>query len=563
MLDFTSRNYGSSGSSDTSGSSGISRDSGSFGSSGSSGTSGNSREQGNAKRGGNRGSERRGDSTQTGGSQLEQETNRSLRDKAKPKRPLQVPFFLTGREHARVADLLRRESAGGMLLLGAIVLAMVAANSPLSGAYVAARDWEFGPASLHLHLSVGAWAADALLAIYFFLVGLELKRELKIGALRSPKRALVPVVSAFGGALAPALIFLGAVRLELPYAHGWAIPTATDIAIAVTLLGLIAPRMPAALRLFLLTLATVDDLIAIVVIAVAYTQSLSWLPLGLAVLVVGVYRLIAVRFQQLFFRSVFAAWLVLFPIGVVAWTLVHASGIHATIAAVALGFMIPIEKTGQGRVEQTAQHDAAPNQIGSTTVHLEGHMHLEAQSAAQTAQVGFQAPQVASMQLPPVSRDLASEFEHRFRPLSSGLALPFFAFFSAGVPLSGWQGITDSVVSPLFLAVCLGLVVGKPLGITFTAWVVQNVTRGELTDGLKWVDFVGMSCLAGVGFTMSLLISELSFASDPLNMDHAKFAVLAASTVAALVAALILVPRSRHYAKLDCAKVPKVPDGES
>lgn len=441
---------------------------------------------------------------------------------AKSKRPHQIPFFLTGREHARVADLLRRESTGGMLLLGAIVLAMVTANSPLSEVYVAARDYEFGPSSLHLHLSVGAWAADALLAIYFFLVGLELKKELKIGALRSPKRALVPVVSAFGGALVPALIFLVAVRLQLPYAHGWAIPTATDIAIAVTLLGLIAPRMPAALRLFLLTLATVDDLIAIVVIAVAYTENLSWLPLGLAALVIGGYRLLAVRYQQVLFRSTFAAWLVLFPIGVIAWALVHASGIHATIAGVALGFMIPVEKPRQEQTEQGTQ--------------------------------------AASQQSRPSSRDLASEFEHRFRPLSSVLALPLFAFFSAGVPLSGWSGVAASIASPLFLAICLGLMVGKPLGITLTAWIVQKMTCGELTDGLKWVDFVGMSCLAGVGFTMSLLISELSFASDSLNLDHAKFAVLAASTAAALVAALILVPRSYYYAKLYCAEVA---DGES
>lgn len=413
------------------------------------------------------------------------------------KRAWQIPFWLSHQEHNRIGTILRRESASGLLLLGAIVLAIVAANSPLADVYVAVRDWEFGPELLHLHLSVGSWAADGLLAIYFFLVGLELKKEMKIGALRSPKRALVPVTAAFGGVLVPAIIFVCVVRFDPSYLSGWAIPTATDIAIAVTLLGVICPKIPASLRLFLLTLATVDDLIAILVIAVAYTSSLNWLPLAIAVVVIIVYRLIAVRYKQLFFHNALCTWIVLLPIGIIAWALVHSSGIHATIAGVVLGFMIPVEKNH------------------------------------------------------PENRCLASEFEHRFRPLSSGISLPLFAFFSAGVSLQGWSGITASISTPLFLAVLLGLVVGKPIGITLTSWVMQKVTRGQLADGVRWIDMIGMSSLAGVGFTMSILISELSFSADTTSMNHAKIAVLAASTLAAIVAALILLPRSKYYAELE------------
>ncbi|WP_019202188.1 Na+/H+ antiporter NhaA [Tsukamurella sp. 1534] len=402
-------------------------------------------------------------------------------------------------ETRRVTELLRKETVGGFLLVGAAVAALIAANSPLSGVYETVRDTRIGYAPWHLDLTLGQWASDGLLAIFFFLVGLELKREFTLGELRSPRTATVPVVAAIGGVVAPALIYL-AFTAGRAGADGWAIPTATDIAFAVAVLAVVGSHLPSALRLFLLTLAVVDDLLAITIIAVAYTAEVHWGPLLLGLVPLALFAFLTHRYAAAFSRHHLAAWLVLLPIGFAFWALVHASGIHATIASVLLGFAVPVLKGG-----------------------------------------------------PDSGSGLAEEFEHRFRPLSAGFAVPVFAFMAAGVQVVGSSGADPAaaLTDPVVLGIAAGLLLGKPLGILAATWGVTRLTRSSLDPAIRWVDLLAVSLLAGIGFTVSLLIAEITFGGAPGALGNAKLAILVASTAAALAAGAILAARNRRYRALE------------
>ena len=416
-----------------------------------------------------------------------------------PQPPRQLRIF--GRsnyaEVQRVGAILRKETVGGLLLMVAALIAIVWANSPIADSYFALRDTKVGPEALNLNLSLGKWAADGLLAIFFFLVGLELKRELVVGDLRRIQTAIVPVMAAFGGVAVPALIFVLLNASDPVALRGWAIPAATDIAFAVAVLAIIGSHLPPALRIFLLTLAVVDDLIAITIIAAFYTSAIAYLPLAISLIPFALYGFLAHRFRSFFKRNKSAAWLILLPIGVVAWALVHEAGIHATIAGVILGFLIPVRGN-------KAQPDA---QNGG----------------------------------------LAEEFEHRFRPLSAGFAVPIFAFFSAGVAIGGVEGFMSSITSSLGLGIVLALVLGKPIGITVMTWLATTFTKAKLDPSVKWVDLIGVGLLAGIGFTVSLLIAELSFGLGDAENDIAKVAILSASVLASLAASTLLIPRNRRY----------------
>ncbi|WP_313813251.1 Na+/H+ antiporter NhaA [Glutamicibacter sp.] len=402
-------------------------------------------------------------------------------------------------ESLRIGDILRKETVGGLVLIVGAVLALIWANTPMKDSYFALRDFHFGPTifGVDLNLSLGHWSADALLAVFFFLTGLELKKEFVIGDLRNVKTALVPVTAAFGGVLVPALIFVainaptgGAETLK-----GWAIPTATDIAFAVAVLAVIGSALPAALRIFLLTLAVVDDLIAIIIIAVVFTEDLKFSYLALAAIPVVLFFCLAKFLPRFFENHAWAAWVILLPLGIVTWILVFGSGIHSTIAGVVLGFCVPVKR-----------YDG-----------LKG-------------------------------KGLAEQFEHRFRPLSSGFCIPVFAFFAAGVTVintgsSGSMLFTD----PVFWGIVLGLICGKPIGILASTWVLTKFTKAELDPDTKWSDLFGVTLLAGIGFTVSLLVSELSFGLESAHYEHAKVAILAGSFAAAILGALWLVPRNRRY----------------
>ncbi|MEU4559522.1 Na+/H+ antiporter NhaA [Actinoplanes sp. NPDC023936] len=397
-------------------------------------------------------------------------------------------------EVSRIGDILRTETVGGALLLGAAVLALVWANSPWSAGYQDLVALRVGPHALHLDLTLAQWAADGLLAIFFFVAGLELKREFVAGDLRDPRRAVMPVAAAVGGMTAPALIYTAINAGTAGGAlSGWAVPTATDIAFALAVLAVISTHLPAALRTFLLTLAVVDDLLAILIIAVFYTSSLHLLPLAAALLPLGLFAVLVQRRVR--------SWWLLLPLAAATWALVHASGIHATVAGVLLGFMVPVLRRG-----------------------------------------GADGP------------GLAEHFEHRWRPLSSGFAVPVFAFFAAGVSVAGAGGLGETLRDPVTIGIVAGLVLGKCVGVLGSTWLVQRFTRATLGDGVSWWDVVGLSLLAGIGFTVSLLIGELAFGVGSEKDEHARIGILAGSLISALLATVVLRARNRHYRQLCAAE---------
>jgi NhaA family Na+:H+ antiporter len=378
------------------------------------------------------------------------------------------------RESTFLGDLLRREAVGGALALVAALVAVVWANSAWGDSYLDLRHFEIGP------LDVEHWAADGALTLFFFVAGLELKRELVVGSLRRPADAAVPVAAAACGVAVPALLYL-AINANGGHTEGWAVPAATDIAFALAVLAIVGSNLPTALRAFLLTLAVVDDLIVIVIIAVFFTDSLDMSWLAVAVAALAAWGLLQWRRVSM--------PLVYVVVGVLAWWAVHESGIHATIAGVALGLLT--------RVRHDAGEETSP----------------------------------------------AEHYEHVLSPVSSTVAVPFFALMSAGVVLTGGS---ELVRDPVVIGVFLGLVVGKPVGVFLGGWLTARFTRAELNPSITWRDVVGIAVLAGIGFTVSLLVSDLAFAGP--ESEAAKTAVLAGSVVSALLGVAILGHRDRFHA---------------
>lgn len=387
-------------------------------------------------------------------------------------------------ERRYLTDALRTETVGGVLLLAAAVAALIWANTPLSDSYESVSDFHFGPAALGLDLSVQHWAADGLLAIFFFVAGIELKRELVAGELRDPRAAALPVVAALCGMIAPALVYALVNVVGDGSMDGWAVPTATDIAFALAVLAVIGTSLPSALRAFLLTLAVVDDLFAILIIAVFFTSDLNFAALG------GAFAGLVLFWLLL--RKGVRGWYVYVPLALAIWALMYNSGVHATIAGVAMGLMLRCT-TRDGEQHSPGEH-----------------------------------------------------IEHLVRPLSAGLAVPLFALFSAGVSISG-GAIHDVFTQPVTLGVVLGLVVGKTLGIFGGTWLAARFTRAELNPDLAWADVFAVASLAGIGFTVSLLIGELAFAGDPALTDEVKASVLIGSLIAAVLASVLLKLRVRTY----------------
>lgn len=393
-------------------------------------------------------------------------------------------------ERTFLADALRQETVGGALLLIAAIAGLAIANSAWREAYENLKEFVVGPAALHLDLSLETWAADGLLAIFFFVAGLELKRELVVGMLRERSQAVLPVVAAVCGMIVPALVFLLIAAGDPTARAGWAIPMATDIAFALAVLAVVGSHLPPALRAFLLTLAVVDDLGAIAVIAVFFTDYLRLVPLLFAAaLLVGYYLL-----QR---RRVTTRWIYI-PLALVIWTLIHDSGIHATVAGVAMGLLT--------RVKPDDDEDHSP----------------------------------------------AERLEHRVRPISAGVAVPIFAFLSAGVYMDVGN-LDDWSKEPLLYAIMGGLVIGKLVGVFGGAYLTARFTRAELDPSLNWFDMVGLSLVSGVGFTVSLLIADLAFDGPSEQLDISKAGILFSSLIAAFLAAIILRARDRAYRRAETA----------
>ncbi|MEW2293652.1 Na+/H+ antiporter NhaA [Streptomyces sp. NPDC006743] len=387
-----------------------------------------------------------------------------------------------------VADALRTETVGGVLLLLAAIAAIVWANIPaLRAGYESLSHFRFGPSALGLDLSVEHWAADGLLAVFFFVAGIELKRELVAGDLRDPRAAALPVVAALCGMAAPAAVYALTNLTGAGSLGGWAVPTATDIAFALAVLAVIGTNLPSALRAFLLTLAVVDDLFAILIIAVFFTDHLNFAALAGAVVGLAVFWLLL--------RKGVRGWYVYVPLALVIWGLMYNSGVHATIAGVAMGLMLRCT-TREGEERSPGEH-----------------------------------------------------IEHLVRPLSAGLAVPLFALFSAGVSVSG-GALADVFTRPETLGVVLGLVVGKTLGIFGGTWLTSRFTKASLSDDLAWADVFALATLAGIGFTVSLLIGELAFTGDAALTDEVKAAVLTGSVVAATLATVLLKVRNARYRRM-------------
>ncbi|MCW2720448.1 Na+/H+ antiporter NhaA [Pseudonocardia sp.] len=388
-----------------------------------------------------------------------------------------------------LARYLRTETVGGVVLLAAAAVALLWASSPWSDAYRAMRATVVGPAALHLDLTLTQWATDGLLAIFFFVVGLELKRELVVGELSSVRQALLPVAAALGGMVVPAGIALvvggGAPGMET----AWAIPVATDIAFALGVLALAGSALPVTARVFLLGLAVADDLGAIAVIAFVFSSGFDLVTLGVAALLAALYWWLQRRRVR--------AWWIYVPLGTATWIAVHDAGIHATIAGVLLGLLT--------RVRPDDGEEHAP----------------------------------------------AVRLEHRLQPWSAGLCVPVFALFAAGVPV-GPSALREVFTDPVSLAVIAALLVGKVVGIFGASWLAIRVTPACRPRGLGWRDMAAVSMLGGVGFTVSLLIAELSLSDRGPVLDAAKAAVLIASAAASLLGAAMLVRRGRvHAARAD------------
>lgn len=391
-------------------------------------------------------------------------------------------------ERGWLLSQLRDETVGGIILLVAAATALIWANSPWGDSYANLVDYQVGPEAIGLNLTLGVWAADALLAIFFFVVGLELKHELVLGSLSKPSQAIVPAAAALGGMAVPALFYV-IINLTMSDGNlrGWGIPMATDIAFALAVLAVFGRRLPIALRAFLLTLAVVDDLGAITVIAIFYSDKFDFVWFALFIVTLVGYWLLQ--------KYRVSSPILYIPLVLIGWYFCYKSGVHATVAGVAFGFLTRV-RTDPGEKESPADR----------LIHL-------------------------------------------IHPISAGLAIPIFALLAAGVDLRA-TGIIEPLESPVAIGVIVGLVVGKPLGVIAFAWFMARFTRATLSPGIAWRDVFAVGLLAGVGFTVALLITELGFADNEALLESAKIAVLIASVLAAALAAFALLSRGKHYKQL-------------
>lgn len=380
-------------------------------------------------------------------------------------------------------SFLGNETKAGFLLIGVALSALIIANSPFNSLYQHISHYKIGLESvgsipLGMHLDMHHWAADGILTLFFFIVGLELKTEFVTGALRDIRQAALPMIAAVFGLIAPALLYVGIQHFTGTAAYeGWAVPAATDIAFAVALLGVFGRGMPPAARTFLLTLAVVDDLLAILIIAIFYSSAINLWALSGSLAVIAIFAVLVQRR--------ITHWYLLIPVAIIAWGLMFNSGIHATIAGVALGVVVPAERDSHGH-------------------------------------------------------QMTHAFVEKLGPWSSGLALPIFAFFSAGIPVLGAEGgLGGALTDPITYAIALALPLGKLIGIWGSVAVLTRLTKLRLGQGIDLPDIAAIALLAGIGFTVAMLVSQLAFV-DPTQLLNASFGVILGSFLAAILGAVAL-----------------------
>jgi NhaA family Na+:H+ antiporter len=414
---------------------------------------------------------------------------------------------------------IHNEAFGGILLLACVLVAMIWANSPWADAYT--DLWHatvtVGSDRLHISESLQHWINDGLMAIFFLVVGLEIKREVLVGELASVSQAAMPVFAAVGGAIVPALIYL-ALNWGAPGVHGWGTPMATDIAFALGVLALLGNRVPVALKVFLTALAIVDDILAVLVIAVFYTDRLDLAALaGAAVVIVAL-----IAANRLGVRNL-AVYL---GLGLVLWICVRGSGIHATVAGILLALTIPTST----RIDPAAFVDRIEAILG----------RFERESLAERNVLTDGRLQEKLQELEDAVDDVQAplqKLEHILHPWVAFAIVPLFALANAGVVLDVRPG--DLLTDRVSLGIILGLVLGKQVGITCFAWLATRLGLGTLPSGVTWRQIYALSWLGGIGFTMSLFISDLAFDDEAL-LTSARIGILAASTIAGLVGWLVL-----------------------
>lgn len=389
----------------------------------------------------------------------------------------------------RYKAALHRESFAGIILAVAALIALIWANSPIQDFYLNLSEYEVGIEAIHLKMSIATWASDGLLAIFFFVVGLELKTEFTVGSLRDPRKAIVPIIAAVTGMCGPMLVYI-AVQLATGSGAfgGWAVPVATDIAFALAVLSIFGTGLPPAARTFLMTLAVADDLLGILIIAIFFSSGINFLWLGAALVCIAVFGVLV--------NKRITHWWLLWPLAILAWYFMHHAGIHATIAGVALGMTVPSRPRAGEKEALTARFDSA--------------LHF----------------------------------------WSAGIVLPIFAFFAAGVNVTKSGGLGGVFTDPVSMGIYLGLPLGKFIGIAGGVFIMIKVFKLKLGNGIDMADIVPVSFVAGVGFTVSLLIAYLSFSPSDPHEPHARVGVILGSLFAVVLGAILLrlrvAQRVRH-----------------
>jgi NhaA family Na+:H+ antiporter len=428
-----------------------------------------------------------------------------------------------------IEDFLKLEAAGGIILILTTVFAMIWANSPLHHFYhdMLHLPVKFQMGSFVLDKTLHHWVNDGLMVIFFFVIGLEIKSEMMTGELSSPKKAALPMFAALGGMIAPALVYL-AFNISGGEPKGWAIPMATDIAFAIGVISLLGKRVPLSLKIFLLALAIVDDLGAILVIAFFYTAEISTSYLGVAA-----FGLAFTFFAQKV--GVRAIWIYVI-LGIIVWLGVLLSGIHATIAGVLLGFLTPatslfkpveFSKTLESithKIKKSIQQNAGP---GASHNDADADIEINDHDIYSLQELAFEA-------VSPLER-----LVHYLHPWVAFFIMPVFALFNAGVELGG-VSFGDLVVSPVAIGIVAGLVIGKPLGIFIFSYLAVKLGFATLPTNTSWGQLIGVGLLAGIGFTMALFICNLALAGS-VKEDYAKIAILIASVLASILGSILIV----------------------
>ena len=432
---------------------------------------------------------------------------------------IKIPVEPTSAEKllSPLQEFLHREASSGILLLAATILALLWANSSWSESYY--LFWEneltFGYGDFELSNSLLHWINDGLMAIFFFVVGLEIKREVLIGELASFRQAILPVAAALGGMVFPALIYT-AFNFNGAGSLGWGIPMATDIAFALGVLALLGKHVPVALKVFLTAAAVADDLGAVLIIAIFYTSEIVWISLGIA----AVFLVLLVICNVLGVRNL----IVYSILGIGLWLAFLQSGVHATVAGVLLAMTIP----SQARINDKDFVKHSRSVLNEFEKADEGDDYLNStqRSAVRTLE------ELAEHAQTPLQR-----LEHDLHPWVAYAIMPIFALANAGIVLGG--SFLSAIASPISLGVIFGLIIGKQIGITLLSWLVVKSKLADLPEGVTWRHIYGVSWLAGIGFTMSLFISALAF-GDPPALETAKSGILVASLIAGIVGFLLL-----------------------